>query len=188
MLLVPAIGLATDVSLHDLVVDRAWDQAKAAVATARDLDALDGDGRTVLTVAMRDLSTESFDVAEALLRHGADANPADRRGLRPVHYAARSGHLAKVTLLVDKYGADANATPVKGGEAYRREPHTTPLGLTYLHGRKSVVEFLGWRGARAPRYKESLYKFQAKVSENMRATEDAQATVHIPIHGERRSD
>lgn len=124
---------------------------------------------------MRDFSTESFDVAEALLRLDADPSLPDRHGLRPVHYAARTGHLAKVMLLVDDYGADVNATPAKGSEAYRRERDTTPLGLAYLHGRRSVVEFLKRRGARAPQHKESLYKFQAKVSENMRATEAARA-------------
>lgn len=175
VLLVSAIGTATDVSLHDLVSDRAWGQAMAVIATVRDLDELDRDGRTALTIAMRDFSTESFDVAEALLRLGADASLADRHGLRPIHYAARTGHLAKVMLLVDAYGADVNATPAQGSEAYRREPDTTPLGLAYLHGHKSVVEFLRRHSARAPEYKESLYKFQAKVSENMRATEAARA-------------
>lgn len=175
VLLVSAIGAAADVSLHDLVGDRAWDQAIAAIATARDLDALDSDGRTALTIAMRDFSTESFDMAEALLRLGADASLPSRHGLRPIHYAARTGHLAKVMLLVDNYGADVNATPVKGSEAYLREPDTTPLGLAYLHGRKSVVEFLKRRGARAPQYKEALYRFQANVSEKMRAAEAAQA-------------
>lgn len=147
----------------------------AVIPTTRDLDELDGDGRTALTIAMRDFSAESFDIAEALLRLGADASLADRHGLRPIHYAARTGHLAKVMLVVDKYGADVNATPVKGSEAYRQEADTTPLGLAYLHGHKSVVEFLKRRNARAPQYKESLYKFQARVSENMRATESARA-------------
>lgn len=170
-LLVPAVGMASDASLHDLVSDGKWEQARAAIATARDLDALDSDGRTALTVAVRASSAESFDMAEALLRYGADVSKPDRHGLRPIHYAARNGHLATVMLLVSHYGADVNATPVKGSEAYRREPDATPLGLAYQHGRKSVVEFLERHNARAARHKANWYKFQAKVSENLQAAE-----------------
>ena len=77
----------------------------AALGEIINLDASDADGGWPLAIAARHGHTN---VAELLLRHGADPNLIDRKtGLTPLKLAASWGRKEAVQLLI-KHGADAN--------------------------------------------------------------------------------
>jgi ankyrin repeat protein len=65
-----------------------------------------------------------LEVAEMLLRHGADVNAKAGRGVIPLHEAARMKHLELARLLL-KHGADVNAKDDRG---------ETPLDWAYAFG------------------------------------------------------
>lgn len=74
---------------------------------------------------------------ERHLQNGVDVNTRDGRGATPLIWAAPSGRLDLVKILVLK-GADVNARG-KGG--------VTPLGLAVMSGNLEVVKFLVKNGA-----------------------------------------
>jgi len=78
------------------------------------------------------------DVADLLIRRGADVNLRDKRGATPLWIAARGGHKEIVELLIEK-GADINASDG------RRE--ATPLLIAARSGHADVVELLIAKGA-----------------------------------------
>lgn len=75
----------------------------------------------------------SSQVAQLLLKHGADPNVADRRtGSTPLHDAARTGFVDTVRLLV-QFRADPQA---------RDSTNYRPVDLAREHGHTDVVYFL----------------------------------------------
>ena len=64
-----------------------------------------------------------------LLAAGADANARDRRGVRPLHYAARAGHAEAVERLL---AADAEA------DVEDNDGHTA-MHKACHHGRRQTV-------------------------------------------------
>ena len=111
------------------------------------------------------------DIADLLLRKGANANARDKSGATPLHAAALKGNLAVAELLLSR-GAEVDPrdgdglTPLhnaaltgnagmaallldKGAdrEARDRETGATPLFQAAAWGRKAVVDLLLQRGA-----------------------------------------
>ncbi|KAG8014739.1 Cyclin-dependent kinase 4 inhibitor B [Nibea albiflora] len=85
--------------------------------------------RTALQVMMMG----SWQVAQLLLKHGADPTLADRStGATPLHDAARTGFLETVRLLVE-YMADPQA---------RDKSNCRPVDLARANGHTEVVAYL----------------------------------------------
>jgi ankyrin repeat protein len=74
------------------------------------------------------------EIAELLLKHGADVNAKQQNDLTPLHSAAANGHAAMVKLLVDNK-ADIHAKSSDG---------KTPSDLAKEKGFQEVVTFLGF--------------------------------------------
>lgn len=131
---------ASKFALHDALRTREYDKAMRLIPLARDLDAMDADGHTPLTLAASDKTADAFDMVQALLKMGADPNLPDGTGYTPVHHAAKAGTLAVVQLLVDTYGAE-----VESGE------QVEPVLLAVRNGHERITQFLLSRGARLSR-------------------------------------
>jgi ankyrin repeat protein len=74
------------------------------------VDAREADGTTALHWAVR---ANELEIAQLLLRAGADANAANRYGVSALSLAATNGNAAMIGALV-KAGADVNASPREG--------------------------------------------------------------------------
>lgn len=73
-------------------------------------DYIDKDGRTLLMYAV---IYERFCVAEYLVQNGADVNARDKRGFSPLHFAAKTGNVDVLTLLLNA-GAEVGAQNILG--------------------------------------------------------------------------
>ncbi|MEO1051215.1 MAG: ankyrin repeat domain-containing protein [Bacteroidota bacterium] len=62
------------------------------------------------------VSSQSEEVVALLLKHGANANLAQQKGIRPIHQAAHAGN-ANITELLLAYGADIQAETDDGKTA-----------------------------------------------------------------------
>lgn len=80
----------------------------------------------------------NVEVAEVLLRHGADVNGLSFLSDTPLHIAAMNGHLRLMQVLID-HGADVNSRDRKSGE--------TPLHRTVGGRRLRAAELLLQAGA-----------------------------------------
>jgi len=92
-----------------------------------------GGGKTLHWAAMNDYPN----LAELLLKKGADPNAKDAMDKSPLHWAALHNHSAVAKLLLDK-GANVDAK-----DNYDR----TPLFYTVLHYKLAVAELLLSNGA-----------------------------------------
>jgi len=91
-------------------------------------------GITPLWVAAR---TGRYDVAEFLIRKGADVNFSDMRSETPLHLAARNGNMKLVQLLISK-GADMDVKNIHG---------QTPLSIASEYHCTEVAALLKRHGA-----------------------------------------
>lgn len=73
---------------------------------------------------------------ESLLKKGLSANCPDNKGYLPVHYAAMSGSLAKVQLLLNNYPQGIYATSTNGA---------SPIIVAIQHGHKHILKELQCR-------------------------------------------
>jgi ankyrin repeat protein len=105
--------------------------------------------RTSLQIASRD---GNLDIAELLLKHGADVNspPAEKFGATALQFAALGGYLGIASLLIDK-GADINAPPAK-------IDGRTALEDAAEHGRIDMVQLLKSSGAEISGEEDGQYK------------------------------
>ena len=76
-----------------------------------------------------------LDLAERLLRDGADPEARDPQQCTALHLATQAGNEAAVRLLV-RLGADPQARALDG---------QTPLGLALVLGRPALADWLDWR-------------------------------------------
>lgn len=77
-----------------------------------DINALDGDDRSALCVAVEE---NHLEIVQLLLDRGASTKTVDNYGLYPVHVAARLGHLEAVALLISRDGSSAEVKDDYGG-------------------------------------------------------------------------
>jgi ankyrin repeat protein len=89
-----------------------------------------------------------LEMAQSLIRGGANLRAFDRQGQMALHVATRRGALAMVNLLLD-YGADINAEsgPNRLPNSDYRMGSETPLDLAVESRRAEIAEFLVSRGA-----------------------------------------
>ena len=140
--------VAEEPSLHFLLFMGRYDQALEAMVRTADLNALDSEGNTPLTIAARDQSADAYDMVEALLRYGAKPEERDADGRTALHYAVEAGTLSVVQLLVDRYGVDVNVPRLDAdGEPIGSE---VPVIGALLSGNQRIVKFLEERGADTP--------------------------------------
>ncbi len=81
------------------------------------------------------------EIADYLLRSGANGQARALGGLTPLHIAANKGYVELADILL-MHGADVNA------KAKLREEETTPLGIAVKAKREKMVDFLRSRGGR----------------------------------------
>src|SRR5579871_2321829 len=82
-----------------------------------DVNAADADGTTPLQWAVRQSFTkDDLDIADQLIRAGADVKAANRYGVTALYLACLNGNAAMIERLL-KAGADANATTSEGETA-----------------------------------------------------------------------
>jgi hypothetical protein len=110
------------------------EQVKSLVARGADINALDRQGWTPLSTAIR---RQRKEIAKYLIAQGADVTIPDRGGMTPLHMAAFKGDVELVGLLIEK-GADVNV---------KDKTSVTPLHFAAEYGWKDVVEFLLAKGA-----------------------------------------
>lgn len=136
-------------ALNRLIYTRQIDLALEKAEQVANLDAWGEDGETPMTKAAQNFFPDnSYDVIHFLLELGANPHARNRVGATPLHYAARTGHLAIVHLLVERYGADPNS-PHLAIDGTPREEHT-PIAWAADMGHSRVVRFLEMRGAAFP--------------------------------------
>lgn len=71
--------------------------------------------------------------AQLLLDAGAEANCVDANGWTPLHFAAKTGNLDLVHILVNVFGAELNP---------RTKDGKTPLAVAKAHGGKDVIDLI----------------------------------------------
>jgi hypothetical protein len=101
-------GAPAAVKLGEALIDAARSDDRAAVAAlleqAADVNAREGDGTTALAWAATRTNT---DIAELLLKAGANPDLTNELGIGPLSLAITNGSTAMVKLLIGK-GADPN--------------------------------------------------------------------------------
>ena len=78
------------------------------------------------------VAAQRLDIAEALLRHGAQANATQADDFTPLHEAAQNGQMEMIALLL-AHGADLTA---------RKRDGQTPLDVARTHGKDAAVTLL----------------------------------------------
>jgi uncharacterized protein len=131
---VSAYAASARAPLADAAERMDWAQVRALVKQHVDLDTPQGDGMTALHWATYH---DDKDIAELLIRAGANVKAANRYGVTPISLACTNGNGAIVELLL-KAGADPNA-PLPAGE--------TPLMTAARTGSLAAVTALLSRGA-----------------------------------------
>lgn len=145
--------------LHFALRVNEYDRALEAMRLMTAAEARDPWGRTPLSLAADDESAAAYDMVRALLQYGANPNGRDGDGLTPLHYAARSGNLAVVEMLVNR-GAKIDAV-IEDGEG----EDVTPLHLAYEKRRTRVIEFMENHGAKISDERRKELEIQAKADE-----------------------
>ncbi|OFW26883.1 MAG: hypothetical protein A3H97_21780 [Acidobacteria bacterium RIFCSPLOWO2_02_FULL_65_29] len=125
---------AADTRLIDAVKRGDPAEVRALVQQRVDVNAPEVDGTTPLHWAVRD---DRLDLAELLIRAGANATKANRYGVRPLSLACVNGSAEMIGLLLAA-GADPSLAEVKG---------ETPLMVAARAGRVPAAKLLVDRGA-----------------------------------------
>lgn len=153
--------------LQELIRDGKYDAAIELMPLIADLNIMDENGQTPLIVATADPTPDGFDISQALLEHGADSNRRDSTGLTPLHWAAMTGSLSVVQLLVDRYSAEVNSPRLyywideDGKQRYREDPSDTPIVRAARSGNIRIAMYLESRGATVPEHEKFNLKMQA---------------------------
>ena len=137
--------------VHYYLSTQRYDEAIAMFPSVEDIDAIDPlTKRTLLTAAATGIASDAYDAVRALiLEHGANVAKRDKSGLTALHYAAASGNLPVVELLL-KYGANIHAAPPINPRCTVNceKSDRTALYMAYLNGRNRVCDFLVSMGSR----------------------------------------
>ena len=161
-----------------------YDQALEAMVRAADLDGLDSEGNTPLTIAARDQSADAYDMVEALLRYGAKPEGRDADGRTALHYAVGAGTLSVVQLLVDRYGVDVNAPRLDAdGEPIGSE---VPVTVALLSGNQRIAKFLEERGADIPKL-TPMQKYRSIKQSHYRRLTSSQKDPRFELMPEHRT-
>jgi ankyrin repeat protein len=117
--------------LHQAIAERDLEGLEELLSMGADIEALDAGGFTPLNTAV---TSDSIEVADLLLQHGADlASPIGKTELPCLHWVTQKGSTAMMRLLL-KSSADADAFSAKYG---------TPLFLA-LHGERKLSLLLDY--------------------------------------------
>src|SRR2546427_575916 len=135
-LLLSAQGLAAPASdLADAAMNRNRDAVRALLQKKVDVNAPQLDGTTALHWAVR---ADDLEVADLLIRAGANVAAANREGVMPMQLAALNGSAAMIEKLI-KAGAIPNAPLSKFGD--------TTLMLAARTGKTDAIKVLADNGA-----------------------------------------
>ena len=130
-LLVLIAPVAASAATHE-VADAAMKGNREAVRTLlqrkADANAPQVDGATALHWAVR---VDDLDMADMLIRAGANVSAATREGVTPLQLAAMNGHAAMLIKLI-KAGADPNAPLTQYGDTADRLHRTKRIVVTSL--------------------------------------------------------
>lgn len=157
LLVVAGTGIAkSGLVLHRALENRQYDEVLEILKyiSKSDIDELDNNGNTPLTIAAENPAIEGYEMVRALLARGADVNKPNATNWRPIYIAAGVGNLAVVELMVDKYLADLE--PEGATDAERSI--SNPLYMAYSQGHTRIAQFLESRGARMDPYIVDLAK------------------------------
>lgn len=136
----------SDGALHNALAARDYDEAIRMIRLGADVNELSGDGERPLTIAAANRSADAFDVVRELLKYGAATNEVNESGLTALQFAAKTGNLAVVDLLV-RYGADVSTSTTMFNPVLDRNEVLTPLVQAYSMGHLRVAEYLESMGA-----------------------------------------
>ena len=110
------------------------DAVRSLLDNGSDIDELDSNGQTALTVASKYGKPQ---VAKLLIERGADVNSRSASGWTPMHHASKRGHLVIAQLLLDR-NVDLNA---------RQRDQRTALDLASYYGHLEIAKVLLEHGA-----------------------------------------
>ena len=126
-------------SLTPLMNARALPVVELLIAKGADIHAkVERQGRTKLHMTCL---TGDKDMADLLIRKGADVNLKDRSGITPLWLAASGGHTDVAELLIAK-GADVNASDKRGRTPLtvaKQRKHTEMVNILLEHGAKQTL-------------------------------------------------
>ena len=105
-----------DIEQVGVVLTAAGEGAPDAINEDFTGDCLCERGRNIQSPLHTVVSRGKLDMAELLIKHGADVSMGGRSGMTPLHYAAKNCDLEMCKLLV-KYGADVNGEDNHGQRA-----------------------------------------------------------------------
>ena len=135
-LLLSAQGIAAPASdIADAAMNRNRDAVRSLLQKKVDVNAPQLDGTTALHWAVR---ADDLEIAELLIRAGANAAAANREGVMPMQVAALNGSAAMIEKLI-KAGANPNAPLSKFGD--------TALMLAARTGKTDAIKVLADNGA-----------------------------------------
>ena len=137
LVLPAAAALADDTALIEATSRGDIALVGALLDGGADIDATAVDGTTALHWAVRG---EHRDIAELLLRTGANATSEDRYGVMPLHLAAVNGSTEFIAALLDS-GADPNSVAPTGETALMTATRTgTTVAMALLIERGATVD------------------------------------------------
>jgi uncharacterized protein len=163
LLSLPA-SAAEPVPLVDAAARGDFNAVRALIGQGRDVNDARADGMTALHAAVH---ADRLDIADALLRAGANASVKDRYGITPLYLAAVNGNADMIRRLLDA-GVDANTTDPGGETALTTAARTgVPAAMRVLLERGAEID------AREPEYGQTALMIAVR--------EDQDAAVEILI-------